>query len=256
LPAKRKDKQIVAATENLSRADIYDRITAIMRKDLKIGEDIVISESTPFIGGEADIDSLDILLVLASVERDFGIKISSQDVGRRIFQNVGTLVDYLVGYLAQNSELKPLAATSSDKAADLLQKLPHGPPFRFVSRLIDVRPGESAQGVWAVRGDEDFLKGHFPGRPIVPGVLIAEALAQLSGLSAASAITEGRLAQVDVRFDAAVVPPAEIQLRSSVARTIPGLVQYEVQARCGDLIVAHGTVTLSLAASANSPGAS
>jgi 3-hydroxyacyl-[acyl-carrier-protein] dehydratase len=60
--------------------------------------------------------------------------------------------------------------------------LPHGPEFRFVDELLALEPGVSSTGSYRLRGDEAFLRGHFPGYPLMPGVLMIEALAQLGGV--------------------------------------------------------------------------
>ncbi len=69
---------------------------------------------------------------------------------------------------------------------DALRSLPHGPEFRFVDRLLSLAPGKEGVGEYRVRGDEPFLRGHFPGEPIFPGVLLVEAAAQLAGVVAQS----------------------------------------------------------------------
>ncbi len=65
---------------------------------------------------------------------------------------------------------------------DIEGLLPHRDPFLMVDRLIAVDPGRSAVGVTEVRADQDWARGHFPGNPVFPGVLIAEALAQVAAL--------------------------------------------------------------------------
>ena len=113
--------------------------------------------------------------------------------------------------------------------------------------MIRVTDGQSAEAVWQLTGSEAFFAGHFPGKPLVPGVLITEALAQVSGLAAGVSSGEGRLARVDVRFEQPVVPPAEIRLESRHTRTIGTLRQFDVTASVGPAVVARGTVALSFA---------
>jgi 3-hydroxyacyl-[acyl-carrier-protein] dehydratase len=80
----------------------------------------------------------------------------------------------------------PLNDPLNDRLASALGLLPHGPEFRFLDRLISLEPGRSGVGEYAVRGDEPFLRGHFPGQPLMPGVLLVEAAAQLAGTVAQS----------------------------------------------------------------------
>ena len=217
-----------------------------MRQDLKLGSEIAISQSTPFIGGDADIDSLDILMLLTSIEREFGVKIKAEEAGKHIFENLGTLTDYLTARLAGTDSAAGASSvpTSSQSALD---RLPHRDPFRFVSAITNLDPGKSASGIWTITGQEAFFQGHFPQNPIVPGVLVSEAMAQLSGIvyaSGNSRASQGRLAQVDVRFEGAATPPGDILLQSKLTQAAGALTQFDVSAAFKGQAIARGSITL------------
>jgi 3-hydroxyacyl-[acyl-carrier-protein] dehydratase len=232
----------------LPRPETLARLKAVLRRDLKLGPDAAIADDMPLIGGDFDLDSLDLLLVLTSLEKEFGVKVKGEAVGREAFRTVASLARYA-------EQAAAAAGQAPSRLPSLLEKLPHGEPFRFVTKLTALDDGKSAEGIWSVRGDEPYLAGHFPGRPIVPGVLIAEALAQLSGVVASTdgaatlpAPAQGRLAQVEVKFKNAAVPPAEIALRSRLVQTLGGLYRFDVSAAAGGATLAEGTITLSLSA--------
>src|ERR1022692_2563526 len=66
----------------------------------------------------------------------------------------------------------------------VMRLLPHGPEFCFVDRMLSLTPGKEGVGEYRVRGDEYYLRGHLPGEPILPGVLLVEAGAQVAGMVA------------------------------------------------------------------------
>lgn len=126
----------------------------------------------------------------------------------------------------------------------------------FVTRLVEFTAGVEGRGEWDVSGEEDFFRGHFPGDPVVPGVLIGEGLAQVAGLvglhvdapgkdTIGRGTQGGRLVHIDVRFDRAVRPPAVVSLRARLTRELGALRQFEVSAEaCGERI-ARGMLTLA-----------
>jgi 3-hydroxyacyl-[acyl-carrier-protein] dehydratase len=216
--------------------ELVQEIREIVRRDLKLAADEPIAQDMPFFGGNVDLDSLDMLLLLTSVERKFGVKIPNEAAGKEAFQNLASLA----GYIQQHR-----AAAKGPQEIDWIACLPHGPEFRFVSRVDEVRPGEMARGAWIVTGKEPFIAGHFPGSPIVPGVLIAEALAQISGIAGpANSGSGGKVAHIDLRFEAPAVPPVEITISSKLVRVLGALQMYEVIAQVGPTVLARGSIAL------------
>jgi 3-hydroxyacyl-[acyl-carrier-protein] dehydratase len=138
--------------------------------------------------------------------------------------------------------------TANEKA---LSFLPHGPEFRFVDRVVELDPGKQGRGEYKLRGDEYFLRGHFPGAPLMPGVLVAEAGAQLAGVVAQSDPTREPLRDLklaalrSIKILGAVVPGETIQLDAKVTGRMAGLVQASISAAVGERVILQGEVTLT-----------
>jgi 3-hydroxyacyl-[acyl-carrier-protein] dehydratase len=232
-------------------AELLEQIKQILRRDLKLGAEANIRDDMPLIGGEMDLDSLDILLMVSSLEKHFKIKIPNEAVGRAAFADVVTLARFVqdnrAALAAANAmSSAPVTVVQPRSSSDWLKALPHGPEFRFISRIDEVVPGERASGAWLVDGTEAFFKGHFPDRPIVPGVLLVEAMAQLAGVAAAdpTVTASGVLAHADVHFESPVQPPAQIQLQATVRPSREPARACDVTASVAGRTVARGNVTI------------
>jgi 3-hydroxyacyl-[acyl-carrier-protein] dehydratase len=105
----------------------------------------------------------------------------------------------------------------------LVALLPHRPPFRFVDAVDAHLPGQSVGARYRVTGDEAFLAGHFPGRPVFPGVLQLEALAQAGAIAVLADPRHGGKIPLfggveDARFRRMVVPGDELILTVELER--------------------------------------
>lgn len=141
--------------------------------------------------------------------------------------------------------------------ASALRSLPHGPEFRFIDSITNLVPGVEGTGEYRVRAESEFLAGHFPGEPMMPGVLMLEAGAQLAGVviqsdpkrapSPSLRLTGIRSAKI---FGAAK-PGETMRLHARITGQMGGLVQAAVVVSVGERELLRGEVVLS---GSNLPG--
>jgi 3-hydroxyacyl-[acyl-carrier-protein] dehydratase len=124
--------------------------------------------------------------------------------------------------------------------------LPHRAPFRFVDWVLELAPGESARCTKIFAPEDPLFRGHFPGQPLVPGVLLAEALAQTAGLAAGRAGRPMLLSAIrGMKFPASALPGETITLVARGLTTVGALWQFEARADVDGRVVAEGQIVLS-----------
>jgi 3-hydroxyacyl-[acyl-carrier-protein] dehydratase len=130
--------------------------------------------------------------------------------------------------------------------------LPHRDPFLLLDEIVELEPGVRAVARKRVRDDEWYLAGHFPGRPIMPGVLIVEAMAQ-TGAVAVLAEEENRgklalFAGIDgVRFKRIVEPGDELELTCELERVRGPIGRGKASATVDGELAARGVLTFAVA---------
>lgn len=138
-----------------------------------------------------------------------------------------------------------------DALSKALASLPHGPEFRFIDRLLQLEPGRSGVGEYAVPRNAAFLRGHFPGQPLFPGVLLMEAAAQLAGIVAQSdpnilPLPGLKLTALrNIKILGSTKPGQVIRLEARITGRLGNLVQAEVTATLRDQILMQGSIALS-----------
>lgn len=240
------DNSSPASESSLGAKDskLLDQVKAILRRDLKLGPSETIADDMPLIGGNTPLDSIDILLLLSSFEQELGVRIADEDVGKDVFANVLTLTNYIEKHQG-SGEAKP--AKAKEDIVDWRNRLPHGDEFIFISQVHQLEPQKQCTATWSLSGEEWFFKPHFPDKPLVPGVLVIEALAQCAGLACVTGDdkTKGAvIAQSDIKFAMPICPPVDIQLKAEVSRSANSLKVCEVAATVDGQVAVRGTILL------------
>ena len=132
----------------------------------------------------------------------------------------------------------------------ILQHLPHRYPFLLIDRVTEFNKGESLTGYKNVTINEPFFQGHFPQRPVMPGVLILEAMAQATGLLAFRTLEQTAeretlyfLVGMDkVRFKRPVEPGDQLVLQARLLRTRRGIWVFDCDARVDGKVVAAAEI--------------
>lgn len=132
----------------------------------------------------------------------------------------------------------------------IMEMIPHRYPFLMVDRLVDVVAGESAVGLKNVTVNEPFFQGHFPERPVMPGVLIIEAMAQTAAVIVVASLggsAEGKLVYFmtieNARFRKPVEPGDQLRLMCRKERQRGNVWKFAGEALVGDTVVAEATYT-------------
>ena len=123
--------------------------------------------------------------------------------------------------------------------------LPHREPFLFVDRITAHIPGVEAVGEKTFANDDPMFAGHFPGNPIVPGVILTEALAQVAGIAGSSEKGFLLSAIQSMKFPSPARPGEIISLRAEKTGNLGGLHQFTVSAGVSGRIVAEGRIVLN-----------
>lgn len=145
---------------------------------------------------------------------------------------------------------------------EIMRKLPHRYPFLLLDRLTDIVPGESAVGIKNVTINEPHFMGHFPGQPVMPGVLIIEAMAQTCGALVVYSLgdeAEGSLVYFmsidNARFRRPVTPGDVLHLKVRKARSRGNVWRFECEAQVDGQRVAEATIAAMLIAPEATPPA-
>lgn len=143
-------------------------------------------------------------------------------------------------------KIAPAASETDISIDEILQRMPHRPPFLLIDRAENYKPSQSITGIKCVTMNEPFFVGHFPDSPVMPGVLIVEALAQTGGLLMSKSWdvdAEGKIIlfmSVDnCRFRHPVRPGDVLRMEVEVLRARGDVVKFKGRGMVGDKLAAE-----------------
>ncbi len=145
------------------------------------------------------------------------------------------------------------AAAQQLDIEDMLRQLPHRYPMLLRDRVLECVPGETVRAIKNVSYNEPFFTGHFPARPVLPGVLILEAMAQAAGVLAYRSAgvmptEETKLYFVGIdaaRFRRPVVPGDQLLLEARLTRQIRGIWKFDAQASVDGAVAATAEIMVA-----------
>ena len=132
--------------------------------------------------------------------------------------------------------------------ARIMQAIPHRYPFLLVDRVVELKPNESAVGIKNVSINEHYFQGHFPSRPVMPGVLIIESMAQTAAVLVVETLGEdaqGKLVYFmmveGAKFRRPVVPGDQLRIHVVKERNRGNVWKFRAEARVDGVVVAEAT---------------
>jgi len=139
---------------------------------------------------------------------------------------------------------------------EILEYLPHRYPILLVDRVLECEPGKHIVGIKNVSINEPFFQGHFPHHPVMPGVLIIEALAQVSAILSFKTLGNKPddksvyyfVGIDEARFKRPVIPGDQLRLEAQLERNVRGIWKFAVQAKVGDAIAAEAKLMCTVRA--------
>jgi len=153
----------------------------------------------------------------------------------------------------ESSNGKPQKATYVMDTDEIKEYLPHRYPFLLVDRILEIEPGKRALGLKAVTINEEFFNGHFPGKAIMPGVLLIEAMAQVGGIMMLSMPEHrGKLAYLagieNCKFRAPVGPGDVLITECTLVRTRGNMGKVHAEGRVDNQLVVEVDIMFALVA--------